>query len=50
MLLFFFVNIQLSELKCFFLYSYKVIGSLWVLAIVGDTCRFTTLLYVGKYH
>ncbi|CAN6332192.1 unnamed protein product [Urochloa humidicola] len=24
-----------------------VIGSLWVLAIVGDTCSFTTLLYVG---
>ncbi|KAL6609553.1 hypothetical protein ACP70R_039522 [Stipagrostis hirtigluma subsp. patula] len=24
-----------------------VIGSLWILAIVGDTCSFTTLLYVG---
>lgn len=24
-----------------------VIGSLWVLAVVGDTCSFTTLLYVG---
>jgi len=28
---------------------YKVIGSLWILAILGDTCSFTTLLYVGKY-
>ncbi|XP_066364708.1 reticulon-like protein B9 [Miscanthus floridulus] len=24
-----------------------VIGSLWILAILGDTCSFTTLLYVG---
>ncbi|OEL16250.1 Reticulon-like protein B9, partial [Dichanthelium oligosanthes] len=24
-----------------------VIGSLWVLAVVGDTCSFTTMLYVG---
>ncbi|KAF0926552.1 hypothetical protein E2562_026040 [Oryza meyeriana var. granulata] len=24
-----------------------VIGSLWILAVIGETCSFTTLLYVG---
>ncbi|CAL4909422.1 unnamed protein product [Urochloa decumbens] len=32
-----------KDLKKFLL----VIGCLWILAIVGDTCSFTTLLYVG---
>ncbi|XP_062232635.1 reticulon-like protein B9 [Phragmites australis] len=32
-----------KDLKKFLL----VIGSLWILAAVGDTCSFTTLLYVG---
>uniref|UniRef100_A0A0A8YQZ3 Reticulon-like protein n=1 Tax=Arundo donax TaxID=35708 RepID=A0A0A8YQZ3_ARUDO len=32
-----------KDLKKFLL----VIGSLWILAVVGDTCSFTTLLYVG---
>jgi hypothetical protein len=27
-----------------------VIGSLWILAVIGETCSFTTLLYVGKYR
>ncbi|KAK3134912.1 hypothetical protein QOZ80_5BG0412360 [Eleusine coracana subsp. coracana] len=25
----------------------SVVGSLWILAVVGDACSFTTLLYVG---
>ncbi|OEL16249.1 hypothetical protein BAE44_0022732 [Dichanthelium oligosanthes] len=48
----FFDLIRLSKLAHMlfsFLYYYKVIGSLWVLAIVGYTCSFTTLLYAGKY-
>ncbi|TVT96753.1 hypothetical protein EJB05_58026 [Eragrostis curvula] len=32
-----------KDLKKFLL----VIGSLWVVAVVGDTCSFTTLLYIG---
>ncbi|XP_062181088.1 reticulon-like protein B9 [Phragmites australis] len=32
-----------KDLKKFLL----VIGSLWILAVVGDTCNFTTVLYVG---